>query len=217
MERGLRGHGYDAEAGLIEALKIFAQCGLREFLTEVPDICPKFHVLIWNCLDDGEEALRRDGKIIAGWDVDYTEDWEALIAILKPRNRLYLAFGSNMWTEQMLNRCPDAIRLGETYAQDWRLAFHLYADIQEKKGAQTPVVLWKINLRDEATLDRYEGYPTHYRKTNFIVTLNGKSVAVMAYIMTAEKKQRNDPPTERYMSILRRGYAEAGFDPATLG
>ncbi|MGJ4851847.1 gamma-glutamylcyclotransferase family protein [Bacillota bacterium Meth-B3] len=217
MERGLCGHGYDAEAGLIEALKIFAQCGLREFLTEAPDICPKFHVLIWNCLDDVEEALRRDGKIIAGWDVNYTEDWEALIAILKPRNRLYLAYGSNMWTEQMLERCPDAIRLDAIYAQDWRLKFHFYADIQEEQGARTPAVLWKINLGDEAELDRREGYPTHYRKTNFIATLNGKSVAVMAYIMTEEKTQRNDPPTECYMNILRMGYAEAGFDPATLG
>ena len=216
MERDLLGHGYDAEAGLIEALKIFAQCGLREFLAESPDICPNFHLLIWSFLDDKAEVLRRGGKIIADWDADYTEDWKAFIANLKPRNRLYLAYGSNMWTEQMLHRCPEAIRMGATHAQDWRLTFHLYADIQEEKGTQTPAVLWKINQRDESTLDHYEGYPTHYRKTNFIVTLNGKSFAVMAYIMTADKKQRNDPPTERYMNILRMGYTEAGFDPATL-
>ena len=44
--RNLRGHGYDAFKGQIEALNIFIEAGLREFIDLYPDFCLEFSVMI---------------------------------------------------------------------------------------------------------------------------------------------------------------------------
>ena len=44
--KNLRGHGYDAFKGQIEALEIFMKAGLREFLDVHRDFCPEFSEMI---------------------------------------------------------------------------------------------------------------------------------------------------------------------------
>lgn len=44
--RKLAGHGYDAGQGRAEALEIFAQGGLPEFLQSHREICPRFHAML---------------------------------------------------------------------------------------------------------------------------------------------------------------------------
>ena len=44
--RSLRGHGYDAFRGQLEALEIFIQGGVREFLSCHKDLCPEFTAML---------------------------------------------------------------------------------------------------------------------------------------------------------------------------
>ena len=58
--RKLRGHGYDGLKGQLEALNIFAQGGIREFLLYHADICPEFT----NMMTEIVTELRH--KIVSG-------------------------------------------------------------------------------------------------------------------------------------------------------
>ena len=87
----------------------------------------------------------------------------------------YIAYGSNMVQEQMAFRCPDARLIGTGYIAGARLEFYLHATV-EKTGDQrnrVPVAVWEINDRDERSLDRYEGYPSFYYKTEMTLDVKG--------------------------------------------
>ena len=95
------------------------------------------------------------------------------------KERLYIAYGSNLNLEQMGRRCPTAEVVGTAMLKDWRLRFRggdhsAVATIERDKGFQVPVLVWRIQPRDEAALDRYEGFPFLYRKETLCVVVNGK-------------------------------------------
>ena len=102
--------------------------------------------------------------------------------------RLYVAYGSNLNFKQMKHRCPTAKLYGIGTVYGYELQFKgspasAFATIMPKEGASVPVAVWKIQPRDEASLDRYEGYPSHYFKQDISVRLDGEEVTGMVYIM----------------------------------
>lgn len=132
------------------------------------------------------------------------------------KEKLYIAYGSNLSIEQMRRRCPTAKVVGKSILRNWRLRFRggdnqAVATIERCKGYKVPVLVWKIQPRDEAALDRYEGYPYHYRKENLRITLNGKRVGAMVYIINEGGRPYN-APSEGYYDIIRRSYENLGFD-----
>ena len=67
-----------------------------------------------------------------------------------------------------------------------------------------------ITAADEAALDRYEGWPSFYRKETVKVEFGGERVEAMVYIM-------NDghplgAPSRGYYETISEGYESAGFD-----
>ena len=75
-------------------------------------------------------------------------------------------------------------------------------------------LLWKVSVRDEALLDRYEGYPYYYDKVQIPVELDGKTVSAMVYVMQPGFACNN--PSSVYLHTVRDGYQAAGFDQAIL-
>lgn len=135
------------------------------------------------------------------------------------RNKLYLAYGSNLNLEQMANRCPTAKVVGNSKRNGYRLLFRgahagAVATIEPFKGESVPVLAWEITPADEAALDRYEGWPFLYRKETIKVRLNGKTVQAMVYIMN-EGRPLGQPSCYYYSTILD-GYKSAGFDVEIL-
>ena len=135
------------------------------------------------------------------------------------RNKLYLAYGSNLNLEQMANRCPTAKVVGNSKINGYRLLFRgahagAVATIEPFKGESVPVLAWEITPADEAALDRYEGGPFLYRKETIKVRLNGKTVQAMVYIMN-EGRPLGQPSCYYYSTILD-GYKSAGFDVEIL-
>lgn len=213
LGRELRGHGYEAERGTIEALDAFRQGGLREFLERSPALAPRFQAAVGNILDEREAVLQEEGVYQGAWGADHTEEWRRLLGEIRPRRRKYAAYGSNMYAGQMKERCPGAKLLGPTYLPDFNLKFYRTATIEPRRGAKTPAVIWEIGQDDEVSLDRWEGYPKSYRKRSFVVTLQDAECAVMAYVMTEERKERDAgvKPRESYLDLIRQGYRDAGF------
>ena len=128
---------------------------------------------------------------------------------------LYLAYGSNLNLEQMVARCPTAKIAGAATLEDYRLLFrggrsNAVATVEPQEGGSVPVLLWEITPADEAALDRSEGWPYLYRKETLQVTLNGKSVDAMVYIMNEGRPLGK--PSCYYYNIILQGYRSAGFD-----
>ena len=135
------------------------------------------------------------------------------------KTKLYLAYGSNLNLEQMAQRCKNAKIAGTAELSGYRLLFrgrphNAHATIERSEGGNVPVLLWKVSVRDEALLDRYEGYPYYYDKVQIPVELDGKTVSAMAYVMQPGFECNN--PSSVYLHTVRDGYQAAGFDQAVL-
>ena len=139
--------------------------------------------------------------------------------------RLYLAYGSNLSVSQMRSRCPDAHIVGKAEIKDYRLMYKgsktgAYATIEPEEGQKVPVLVWSISKRDEASLDRYEGYPRFYYKKELpveITTLRGNVLGeytAMVYIM--DEHREHGMPSVYYEDVLREGYKRFGFPEKVL-
>lgn len=127
--------------------------------------------------------------------------------------RYYIAYGSNLSEKQMAFRCPTAKVVGTSMLKDWRLLFDGPASIERKEGYNVPVLIWDIQPADEKSLDRYEGYPSYYRKEMLDVEINGEILNAMVYIMNTNKEHK---PSDGYYEVLEKGYERFGFDKNIL-
>ena len=131
------------------------------------------------------------------------------------KNRLYLAYGSNLNLPQMGMRCPTAKVVGTSEIKDYELLFRggrrgAVATIEPLAGNSVPVLLWKIKAQDEQALDLYEGFPNFYRKEVMDVQLEGKAVSAMVYVMNDGREL--GAPSDFYLHTIAAGYETAGFD-----
>ena len=114
----------------------------------------------------------------------------------KKMSRYYIAYGSNLSVEQMRHRTPKAKIVGTAVLRGWRLLFKSYATIEMKEGREVPVLVWEITDSDEASLDRFEGYPTFYYKRELpvrVTPLDGgapRELTAMVYIIRCKKEVR---------------------------
>ncbi len=135
-------------------------------------------------------------------------------------NRYYIAYGSNLSVEQMAYRCPDATVEGKADLRGWRLLFRLHATIEPEQGWTVPALIWGISASDEASLDRYEGFPDYYRKETLKVTMtdldgeNPRETEAMVYLMNRNPGLIS--PQKFYYDIIEEGYDRFGFDRSIL-
>ena len=129
------------------------------------------------------------------------------------KNKLYLAYGSNLNLRQMARRCPSAKAVGIAMLKDYQLTFRKVATIEPFNGAETPVGIWEITPEDELALDRYEGYPNLYRKEIIDVEIKGIKIKAMVYIMNSGNPNF---PNDNYFKTIAEGYANIGFDTVYL-
>ena len=136
------------------------------------------------------------------------------------KRRLYVAYGSNLNLEQMKYRCPTAKLIGTGAIENCELQFKgfptgAFATIGQKPGASVPVGVFDIQPMDERSLDRYEGYPSHYfKKTVPVQMANGDKVNAMVYIMNP--KMKFGMPSTNYYCVVHQGYKDCGLDTQVM-
>lgn len=135
------------------------------------------------------------------------------------KNKLYIAYGSNLNLPQMAQRCPTAKVVGASEIKDYALVFRggrhgAVATIEPCEGSSVPVLLWNITPRDEQALDVYEGYPSFYEKQSMELPLDDRTVSAMVYVMTPG--HRLGYPSDYYYNTIREGYKTAGLDTSVL-
>jgi len=118
---------------------------------------------------------------------------------------LYFAYGSNLHYEGMASRCPDSRPIGRAMLDGWTLTFRGVADIKPREGSRTHGALWSISDRDLDRLDRYEGYPSLYRRELVVVKAERDQLVAITYVM-------NDDyiglPSPSYYRTIKRGYKQ---------
>jgi gamma-glutamylcyclotransferase (GGCT)/AIG2-like uncharacterized protein YtfP len=115
----------------------------------------------------------------------------------------------------MSHRCPSAVIAGAAALKNYRLLFRgrrsgAVATVEPCESGSIPVLLWKITTRDESALDIYEGYPNLYRKETVEVSLDGRQIKAMIYIMN--EKYPVGIPSESYYNTIAEGYQSSNFD-----
>lgn len=135
------------------------------------------------------------------------------------KEKFYIAYGSNLNLPQMKYRCPTAQLVGRAEINNYELLFRgsktgAYATIEPCEGSSVPVLLWKVKEKDEAALDRYEGYPRFYEKESMDIELNGETVSAFVYVMT--EGHCFGMPSDSYLRTVEEGYRTAGFDTTVL-
>ena len=141
------------------------------------------------------------------------------------KTRCYLAYGSNLNIEQMRFRCPEATIIGTGEIQDYQLLFKGsqtgdYLTIEPMEGASVPVVAWAVNAKDEASLDKFEGFPHCYYKTEMKLLIRnsatGKKRIRRAFVYIMHEERKLGVPSSRYVRKCLAGYSAFGFDPTFL-
>ncbi|MBQ3692431.1 MAG: gamma-glutamylcyclotransferase [Clostridia bacterium] len=133
----------------------------------------------------------------------------------------YLAYGSNLNVRQMKLRCPTARVVGTAEIKDYELLFKgsktgSYLTIEPKEGGIVPVAVWEVQTMDEASLNRYEGFPKFYYKKDMEIRYKGirtgrhRTVTAFVYIMHEDREI--GIPSNRYISTCIEGYNDFGFN-----
>ncbi|MCM1329615.1 MAG: gamma-glutamylcyclotransferase [Ruminococcus sp.] len=138
--------------------------------------------------------------------------------------RYYLAYGSNLNMAQMKFRCPTAKPVGTAVIENNVLTFRgsgsgYYLTIEPKIGGKVPVGVWEVTAADEAALDRYEGYPRFYFKSEITLDVtplggaNPQKVKAFVYFM---RDSGLGLPSDGYFQICLEGYEDFGLDKRVL-
>nr|DAM96387.1 MAG TPA: hypothetical protein [Caudoviricetes sp.] len=163
-------------------------------------------------------ALRQDSGIVKR--MGGSEENGSPKERMNHMKKYYIAYGSNMDFTQMRRRCPDAELVGAGIVKGYELLFKgsgsgSYATIEREAHSKVSVLVWRISAMDEESLDRYEGFPTFYYKTDLPVKMqDGAEITGMVYIM--DEKRTLGFPSHGYARILYDAYINFGWDTAII-
>jgi len=124
----------------------------------------------------------------------------------------YFAYGANLNKRGMARRCPAAKPVNVARLEGYKLCFKRHADIIAAPGAYVMGAVWELTPACVRALDAFEG--DDYAQINVSVTVDGKTIAAMAYAMTTQAALA--PPAMDYARELAVGYRDWGLDEALL-
>jgi gamma-glutamylcyclotransferase (GGCT)/AIG2-like uncharacterized protein YtfP len=135
--------------------------------------------------------------------------------------QLYFAYGSNLHREKMKFRCPDSVPVSNAVLEGYRLTFRGnylgggVADILPCEGDCIQGALYKISYSDLAHLDKYEVYPTLYKRYEVdVVNEHGETIKAFVYRMNPEFAAA--PPSEEYFQTIIQGFHDWNIDTEKL-
>ncbi|RDB21099.1 hypothetical protein Hypma_011864 [Hypsizygus marmoreus] len=135
----------------------------------------------------------------------------------------YFAYGSNLWLDQMVRRCPGSQYVGLAILLGWKWIINTagYATVIASEEDVVYGMIYQLTADDEDKLDGFEGVPYDYikRTINFellgegghshttIVISEGKRF-VDALIYIDIERTEDGPPREEYITRLNMAISD---------
>lgn len=126
----------------------------------------------------------------------------------------YFAYGSNMNSTQMTDRCPESSYFGTGVLRGYRLTERLFADIDAAEGECVHGVVYDVTDNDLKKLDGYEGvHSNKYRRFLLDIECNGRTIPAYVYEMTEQTKKERDgkPYADAYRKKCSDGAVKHGI------
>jgi gamma-glutamylcyclotransferase len=129
----------------------------------------------------------------------------------------YFAYASNMSRAQMRSRVGEILEEKPARLENYELVFNkrarggtATANIRPAPGKVVEGVLYRIPESAYRNLDRFEGAPVHYRRTEVtVVDREGRKYA--AQVFTATKVEKALQPAAHYLQAILEGASEHGL------
>jgi gamma-glutamylcyclotransferase (GGCT)/AIG2-like uncharacterized protein YtfP len=218
--RNLRGHGYDAFKGQIEALNIFIKAGLREFIDLYPEICPEFTEMIEDIISQFHQR-ESEGKFTGSWGESYEDEIRSINEYFSQRQ--VFVYGTLLSGEDNHHFLDESTCLGKAFAKGYDMYnVGWYPAIVPGDGLAIGE-LYQVPLADIPAIDRLEGEGRLYIKKCERVNLNGKSTFAFIYVYLRDVSGLERIPAwkddyvwyvsygsnmskERFMKYIKGGY-----------
>lgn len=131
---------------------------------------------------------------------------------------LYFAYGSNMLTERLVDRCSSAKAVSTALINGYRIEFSKRS--KDESGKATLVrennsivhgILYKINYRDLKSLDAAEGAGYGYERITIEVRAGKDNDLIDAYSYIATKTDSTLRPYSWYKALVLAGASQHGL------
>ena len=181
--KNLRGHGFEAFKGQIEALNIFMKAGVKEFIDLYPGLCPEFTQMIDKIVSNyKDKILASDYK--GSWGESYEDDIKSVAEYFCQRQ--VLVYGTLMKGESNHGYLENSTYLGTTLLPGYDMYdVGWYPAIVSGEGFAIGEV-YKVPLEDMPSIDRLEGEGSLYAKRCERITLNGEATFAYVYVFLHE-------------------------------
>jgi len=124
--------------------------------------------------------------------------------------RLYFGYGSNLWLNQMANRCPGSTFVSVASLKDWKWIINVrgYANIIPSPGDVVYGMVYAITPPNEQHLDICEGVPYAYvKQMHEVEMLDGKVVEGLVYVDILRLKEGQI--RQEYIARMDHGISDA--------
>lgn len=144
---------------------------------------------------------------------------------LEPARALVFSYGSNLWSDQLRQRCPGAVEMGPATLEGWRLGWAGHsarwggpvATVTPARGAMVRGAVVALSSDDLATLDTHEGEGVVYARLPVVVRLKTGKREVDAWVYVHRRQPvKGASPSPRYVARIAAGLAEQGWGLETL-
>lgn len=125
----------------------------------------------------------------------------------------YCGYGSNLWLQQIAERCPQSDIIGRGRLRGARLAFAKVATIIADENVDTLVGVYDLTEADIETMDRREGLGRAYDRYLVTPEVDGNAVRCFTYI---KRDATPANPTDEYFAKLLAGYRDWQFPERRL-
>jgi gamma-glutamylcyclotransferase (GGCT)/AIG2-like uncharacterized protein YtfP len=130
----------------------------------------------------------------------------------------YFAFGSNLNTQFMKDRCPGSVVIGKAVLKNYHLGFTIFsrsrqcgcADIMKQEGSEVWGLLYRLTDKDLEALDKYENHPHSYERIEAEV-MNEKNELVKVYTYQVVNKEPGLKPSKAFMAPMIAAAHELEF------
>ncbi len=135
----------------------------------------------------------------------------------------YFAYASNMKRSQMLSRAGEILEERLASLPDFEIAFNkkarggaATASIRQAPGKSVQGVLYRVPESSFPNLDRFEGAPQHYRRTEVtVLDPAGNRIEAQVYIATRVERLPLHP-APHYLQTILEGAREHGLPAAYI-